>query len=263
MIEFITLLIFVILPIVGIYYSIKISENHRIKRTAMLKRQFGEDIVVIENFPIDQAVEKVIQDGLRNTIQDFREIIVGKGWIFLQVISKRIPAFTLHEDRDATVMGVYVRQLKHLSPEINIRNTKNKSFLSRRIQKQLIDQQLVWCEAEFDKNHNIFNRPGDQINTLSILTPEVLEVLMNAPGNADITIKKNQLYYMFPGNLSAEKILNELLAHSRIAAKEIEENLARWSRSYSNQDKLAEIAGSETSGTLDEVYSDELKNDRN
>lgn len=236
-----------------ILYGEWLSHNAVKKRNELLKGMLGDQIVIFRCFPIGHNYEKVVQGALKYYIQSFREMIAGDGWLYIQ-ITNRSPRLTLFEKRTVSVMNLFARELKYISPTIYIRNNRNKSTLMRANQSHINSGELVWCEAEFDKDHNIYNEPGTQIDTLSILTPEVLEVIKDAPGDADILIKRNQLYYMLSGSFSAERILKDLIEHSDVASKELEDNLKRWSRSKSNLAKLQTIHDSELSVTLVENY---------
>jgi hypothetical protein len=252
-----TVLVFVGLPLAGIVYSVKLSYKNEQKRDEMLRRLLGDDVQIKRGFPIDQKTEEIIQGGIRNTIQKYRELLVGGRWVFVQM-SSRVSVFTLFEDRTLSTLGLYAYSLNEFTPTIVIRNTHNKSFLARFIQEDLKNKTLIWCESAYDKDHNVYNQPGAQLDTLSILSPEVLEVLRNAPGNADILLKRNQLYYMLPGGLSSEKILPSLIEHGTRAAVELDDNLRRWSSAPSNQAKLNEIKSSELSVTLREQFERNL-----
>lgn len=247
------ILIFVVFPILGIWYSIKLSQRQACKRDKMLQSLLGNEITIERGFPIPQETEKVVQGGLRNTLQRYRELIIADKWLFIQV-SSTLPALTLFEDRNLTGLSLYACELQQFTPTIAIKNNKNKSFLARYIQQDITAGKLIWCEAGFDKDHDIYNEPGSQVDTLSILSPEVLEILQTSPANADILLKRNQLYYLLPGTFTAEKILPDIIRHSSRLALGLEENLARWARSSSNTQKIDEIKTNDLSVTLREKY---------
>ncbi len=248
----VVILLFVALPVIGLIYSIRRSSQFQAKRDQMLKNKFGQDVEVIRGFPINQRVEEIIQGGLSRVFQDYRELIVHDNWLYIQLTAKAISPLTMTEERNYAHTCLFARQLDELTPHIAIRNVHNRSFVSRIVQDKVKNSELIWCEAAFDVHHNIYNEPDSQVDTLSILSPEVLQRLLSPPGNADIILKRNQLYYILPGNKPAEKILAELLVHSENVAKELNENLHRWAQSMANTEKLKHIADSELSVTLRE-----------
>ncbi len=249
---FITIIIFIVFPAIGILLSVILSERQEQERGRMLKKLFGYDIKIEHGFPIDQNVEEIIQGGLKLELQKYRELIIGDKWLFIQ-LSGKLPALTLFEDRTRSTVSLYALDLETFTPTIVIRNKHNRSFVTRHLNDSFKKGELIWCEATYDKDHNIYNEPGSHIDTLSILSPEVLEVLKNAPGNADIMVKRNKMYYILTG-LSAEKILPSLIEHSAVAARELNNNLKRWSRSSANTEKLEKIKSTELSVTLRERY---------
>lgn len=250
--------IFVFVPLLGSILSIVLSNRAVRKRDELLKSKLGNDIKISRSFPINQDVEEIVQGGLSQTIQDFREIIVGKDWIYVQPTTKRFLNVTKVEERGFVTHSMFVRQLNEFTPFIVIRNANNKSLLSRKLQTKIKNKEIVWCEAAFDKDQNIYNEPNSHIDTLSILSPEVLEVLKDSPANADIILKKNQLYYILQGNRSAETTVPELLAHSNNVVRELEENLSRWAKSKTNKNKIEKIASTELAVTLREQHERKL-----
>lgn len=236
------------------FWDINREYRNRTKRQRKLKELFGDDIKVVYGFPINQDVEEVIQGGLSSTLQTYRELIYCDKWLFIQLTSGII-TMTVTENRSKVSLGLFSRKLDGYCPDILIRNSKNKSLLARHTQKDIKKRKMVWCEGAFDKDYNLYTKAEDRIDVLSILSPEVLEKLQNCPGKSDILIRRNQLYYLLPPNMSAEKILSQLLEHSTVVARELEENLRRWGRSTANQVKLEKIKSSELSVTLREMYN--------
>lgn len=253
------LLVFAIfgLAVAAAVYSVLQHAKAVERRDQMLRKKFGDDIQIERSFPLNQASEDIVQGGIAGVFQDFRELITGKTWVFIQFSSK-IPVLTRTEDRGFNAFGLFAQELEEFTPFIVIKNKKNKSLYSRAMQASVDKGELVWCEGVFDAAHNIYNEPDGQLDTLSILSPEVLEVIQDPPGDADIILKRNQLYYVFGGKYSAEDILDDLFVHSRTLAAALEENLARWGRAESNRQKLASIINTELAVTLREAYERRL-----
>lgn len=229
------------------------------KRDKMLRSSFGEDIKIYRYFPIPQDVEEVVQGGLHKFIQEFRELITGDEWLFIQPTFIVVPKFTSFEERSAATLSLFSRKIDQYSPTFVIRNRKNKSLTSRYYQTQVKNKRLVQSELDFDGLHSLYAEQGKHIQALQIMSPELLEALMNAPFRADIVIKKNQLYYILPGEKPAERVLGELFIHSTSVMKELGENLDRWAKSAANQDELERIKKSNLAVTLREAHSVPVK----
>lgn len=251
---FITLLLLTGLPLFGVYYAVKRHNRAVRARDAMLRQTFGKTTQIFRTFPIPAALEEVVQGGLHHHVQRFRELLAGEGWLFIQPTYRTLHLFTAGEDRRAVQLSLYAQDLGEVSPMFVIRNRRNPSLLSRYHQTQIERGQLVGSELEFDDGQNLYAEKGKHIQALQIMSPEVLEVLRNSPRRADIVIKKNQLYYLLPGDQPAEEALAEIRAHAGKVAAELAQNLRRWKRSAANKAEYEKIRDSELSVTLVEEY---------
>lgn len=251
---FIGLFLILGLPVLGIFWAIRADEKARLQRDKRLKKLFGDDIKIYHTFPIPHAIEEVVQGGLHVIIQRFRELIVTDSWIFIQPTYRWWGKITTREHRNAAVLSLFARKLDGFSPTFLIRNRHNTSFLSRYYQAQIKDRQLVRSELDFDNEQNLYIEQGKQIQALQILSPELLITLENAPGSADIIIRKNQLYYILPGEQPAEEIVNQLFLHSTKVMKELEDNLMRWARAESNKAEVEAIKNMDLAMTLGEMW---------
>lgn len=253
-VSFILISIMVALPLLGILWSSRLHQRAITKRDAMLKDTFGENIKIYRSFPIPQKIEEVVQGGLSNTIQRFRELIIADTWLFIQPTFRNVPKITILENRNTSILTLFSRKIEAYSPTFVVRNRQNKSLVSRYYQTQINNKQLVESELKFDDKQNLFAEKGKHIQALQIMSPELLEVLKNAPAEADIVIRKNQLYYILSGEKPAEVVLNDILAHSSIVADELTNNLERWAKSQSNRSELETIKNSDLAVTLTEQY---------
>ena len=247
------------LPILGIFWAIRAHDRTVKKRDEMLKSAFGQDIKVYRSFPIPMNIEEVAQGGLHQIIQRFRELIVTDTWLFIQPTFLSVPRITLTEDRNSSMLSLFSRKLEAYSPTFVIRNRQNKSLISRFYQVQINNNELVKSELNFDTEQNLYAEKGKHIQALQIMSPELLEVLKNAPAGADIIIRKNQLYYLLAGEKPAELVLNDILVHSAVVAKELTNNLDRWGQSQANQEELEAIKHMDLADTLTEQYQASLK----
>ena len=247
------------LPILGIFWAIRAHSRTVAKRDEMLKNTFGQETKIYRSFPIPPNIEEVVQGGLHQIIQRFRELIVADTWLFIQPTFLSIPRITLTEDRNSSILSLFSRKLEAYSPTFVIRNRQNKSLVSRFYQVQINTNELVKSELNFDTEQNLYAEKGKHIQALQIMSPELLEVLKNAPANADIIIRKNQLYYIMSGEKPAELVLNDVLAHSAIIEKELTNNLERWAQSQANQEELESIKNMDLAVTLTEQYQASLK----
>ena len=241
-------------PLLGIFCLVRRSEATIRSRDKLLRSLLGEDIKIFRSFPIPQDIEAIIQGGLHQTIQRFREIIVNDSWIFIQPTYRNIPTITLSEERNAAILSLYATKLQHYSPTFIIRNQQNNSLLSRYHQRQVHNKQFIPSELNFDDKQNLYAERGKHLQALQIMSPELLDVLKDAPGKADLIIRKNILYYVLPGEQSAEKILPMIIEHSKIATLELEDNLERWAKSASNTEELDEIKKLDLAVTLREAW---------
>ena len=250
----IVLTVFIVFPLAGLIFSALLSNRAIKKRDATLHQKLGDDISIYRGFPIPQNHEEVAQGALAQIFNNYRELIVHDNWLFIQLSSHKNTALTIAEEKGIALMSIFAVKLDYFTPHIIIHNKQNRSIAARILQDKLTNKELIWCEAGFDVDHDIYNQANMQLDTLSILSPEVLEALKNPPGNADMILKRNYLYYIIPGNQPAEKITPDLLQHSRKALAELNNNLKRWAASAANKAKIEEIKTTELAVTQIEQY---------
>lgn len=222
-------------------------------REYKMKQLFGHEVKV-DNHIYNHAVEDTLLGALADDIHNIKEAVYSGEWIYAQRVGAYIYSSNIATDNVFGRLSIFACPLDFYTPQIAIRNGSRKKFLVSHVQTRIRNQELVWCEAGFDKNHDIYNEPGMQVDTLSILSPEVLDVLQHAPKNADILLKRNILYYYIPGSHAPEKILPALLEHKQRALAELNDNLYRWARSAANQDKVAAIKATELAVTPRERF---------
>lgn len=200
------------------------------------------DTKIIHGFPIPQAIESKVQYVLRQTIQKFRILVLHKNWFFIQVTSGRLSAVTIFEDRTLLIASVFCMTLDYQSPTMAIRRKEAGNFILRPFVQDIKSGKLIWCEGVFSAEQEVYCDPTDHVDVLQILSPETLEVIQKPPFGADIIIFKDQLYYIFHNNQTAEKLIPLVLQHATVVKQQLEDNLARWTRAASNQQKVNEIA---------------------
>lgn len=252
---FITLFMLVGIPMLGLLWSIRANERAVTRRDQMLKKVFGEHVKIDRGFPIPEVIERIIQGGLRYTLQQFREIIVDENkWLFVQPTHLKTSKLTKGEDRGIATHSLFARHLLHESPTFLIRNKANPSFISRHLQIQITNRQFVPSELQFDNDQGLYIEQGHHIEALQLMSPELLITLGNAPFNADIIIRKNQLYYMLAGEKPAELVLKQLIAHSEAVARELNDNLEKWAQSSANQAAVDRVQNTTLATTLAEKW---------
>jgi hypothetical protein len=251
---FIFLFILFGIPMLGIFWVMRAHEHTLAKRDEFFKRKYGDSIRIYRTFPIPAEIEEVVQGGLHQIIQRFRELIVGDTWLFIQPTFSRIPILTITENRNASALSLFSLRLENYSPTFVIRNRRNRALISRYFQTQINNNQLVRSELDFDTEQSLFAEQGKHVQALQIMSPELLIVLKNAPASADIIIKKNQLYYILPGEKPAEDVLDDILAHSKVVAASLEDNLRKWALSEANKAELEKIKESDLAVTLREMH---------
>lgn len=253
-IAFIATMIFFLIPILGIYWVYRLADRTEAKRDKMLRGKFGEDLKIYRSFPLPADKEEIVQGGLFFIIQHFRELLVSDGWLFIQPTFRGIRKLTMFEDRNRAVLSLFAQTFDSYSPTFVIRNRQNKSLVSRYFQTQIKNGKMVRSELDFDNDQVLYAERDKHIQTLQIMSPELLLVLKNAPAKADIIIKKNQLYYIMSGEKPAEKVLNDILVHSQTVVRELTDNVTRWGRSAANTEEYERIKNTELSVTLGELY---------
>lgn len=229
------LLILLGIPIIGgTILELRLAARGIKRRNARLVSAFGSDIDILEGFPIPPEIERVVQGALAHTLNSYRYIVAGNGWLFIQPTHRFLPTFTVSEMRDGVVFSVYAVTLAIESPETLIRHRSRSGFLVSWLAGSVANGTYIWCEGVVDKDQQIYSRPELRLDVLSILSPEVLELVQNPPYNADIYIRKNQLYYIFPSARQAYELVPTLRRHSVKLVPELEANIRRWADTPSN-----------------------------
>jgi len=106
-----------------------------------------------------------------------------------------------------------------------------------------------------DKDYDIFSEKGGELDALSILSPDALEPLHDAPYGSTVMIKHDKLYYMIYGHKSVEETFVAIDSHSKRAISALEDNIGRWSRSQANKDKVDKLLA-QPIGVSDVEYFD-------
>lgn len=236
----------------GLAVMLVVGLKTQSKRDGRIKARPGDDVQIIRGFPINQQHEEVIQGALEHTIQEYDYMISGDNWLFVRhPAALKAPAEDFRLFAPLTVFAVTIAEY---TPTIAIRNRGARNFTVRTITENINGKKLVWCEGVFDAEQRIFSTPDMRIDALSVLSPEVLEVLQNPPYGADIYLKRNQLYYFVASRRGAEELVPAFREHAKKLTHELEANLQRWGRAPSNRDKQQQIVDTELSVTLREQW---------
>jgi hypothetical protein len=86
--------------------------------------------------------------------------------------------------------------LPKVLPHIQLLSKKAKADVKR----DLANAQNLQLEGDFDKYFSLQIESGQQIDTLSVLTPEIMQTLISYNNTEDIEILNNQLYFISRGD---------------------------------------------------------------
>lgn len=247
----ILLLLFVALMFVAAFFVMGIMSSRQEKR---IKKALGNDIEIEYNFPIKQMHERIIHGALKKLPQGIRIVVTGSDWLFAQPSHNTIPLSTSGDHITVYAVTICAFHLRHYSPEIAIQHRSHRNILSDSVQQEIASGELVRCEGAFEAKQRIYATPNTQLDVLSILSPEVLVVMQHPPFDADLYIKRDQLYYLFHTDKQVEKVMPSVIKHAEQVRVELEDNLARWARSASNQEKVAIIKNTPLAYTLRELH---------
>lgn len=179
---------------------------------------------------LDEYVQRVVNAALQQPPKAIDEMVTANGWMYMLCSNSLGPFISL-----------YVFDLEEYSPHILMRRS-NYSGTALRFFAQLVQSQsLLLCEGIVDKDYDIFSVKGGELDALSILSPDALEPLHDAPHDATIIIKHDKLYYMMYGHKSVEATFSAIDAHAKRAIPALEDNIRRWSRSQANKDKVDQL----------------------
>lgn len=205
---------------------LRISESATRRRDRKIREAFGSSKVYK-----DGRLPENLQRQLNGLLQQpssyigVGETIAAKNWTYF----------------DVGWVTVLACKHREVSPYIIVRRDTAKGNLSRLWVDRMTDDSLVYCEGIVDKDFDIYCHAQDEIDTLAILSPEVLDELRRAPHSASIVLKRDVAYYVLAGSHDPLTSLEKLLTHAQHFIPELEENLGRFARSRANKDKIAQI----------------------
>ncbi|MBP7760455.1 hypothetical protein KA093_01530 [Candidatus Saccharibacteria bacterium] len=233
-----------------IYRFIVRDKQNDPSRIARLKQNFGVQNIQ-QGFPIDQSSEEIIQGVFDTPIQAYNQLLEGDTWLYIQVTS------LTGQDHNFNVISpwsvtVFARRLDAYFPSIACVHA-GYSIRQTAYIRAIENGQLVLCEGIISKDYRLYAQPDMRLDALSIFTPEVLKRIPSSPAQASLMLRKNILYYILPGNLAPEEMLESLLAHSNDLSVALVENAHRWAASAANHDKLQSIIDSELGVALREL----------
>lgn len=249
----IVMVVVVVLLGIAIVFFVKRSARKLVEQHRNIEKAVGEPVMIERRFPIEQEHERVIQGALATPVQAIRYVVSGNGWLFVQPTADAF-VMTDFEDRGLVLLSVCAFTLQHMTPEIIIRSEAGIKCVVRALQTKIDNATLIPCEGVFQESQRLFADPAIALDVLSILSPEVLEVLQQPPYSADIYLKHNQLYYTYSSNDGAEIAVPKLMSHARKIISELEDNLGRWAAAPSNAEALNRITNTPLAETLAETW---------
>lgn len=230
------------------------SQKRLKQKDDQIRRVLGPNTQIKRGFPIAPELERIVQGALAKPFQTYRYIVSDEDWLFAQITQRNFVVLTSGEERSGIALSMFAMTLDNITPEIAIRHSGGFKFIVRTLQSKIDKGDLAPCESLFEELQRLYSDPQIKLDVLSILSPEVLEALQNPPYQADIYLKRNQLYYLFSSNDSADIAVPELRSHARLVKRELDDNLSRWGSAPSNQSLLKSIKDQPLAHTLVERW---------
>jgi|JI10StandDraft_1071094.scaffolds.fasta_scaffold99844_3 hypothetical protein len=240
-----TILVFVGLAFYGSRAEIKKHVRNIKSRQKTVEAAVGQHVTyTYQPLALDEYVQRVVNAALQQPPKSIDEMVTANGWMYMLCSNSLGPFISL-----------YVFDLEEYSPHILMRRS-NYGGTTLRFFAQLVESQsLLLCEGIVDKDYDIFSEKGGELDALSILSPDALEPLHDAPYGSTVMIKHDKLYYMIYGHKSVEETFVAIDSHSKRAISALEDNIGRWSRSQANKDKVDKLLA-QPIGVSDVEYFD-------
>lgn len=179
---------------------------------------------------LDETMQRVVNAVLQQPPDEVDQYEKSQNWLYIRF-----------RNLVGTFMTVYVFDMTEYSPHILMTATGYKGTVMRFFTQLVKEQNMLYVEGMVDKDFDVFTHAGYELDTLAILSPNVLEVLHQAPYGATIMIKHDKLYYLLYGKKNLRKTFETIAEHASRAIPVVEEGLRRWARSETNHEKLQKI----------------------
>lgn len=168
-------------------------------------------------------------DGLTNYIAEN-----GK-WFIAQPIVAPYPRDVLDGSarsiffvRAARCYTVYAVKLPTTFPKMIFDFKSNKKTHFEDYRAQLATDDLVLCEGVFTKDCHVYSRENEQVEVLSIATPEVLIALRDHSEGADVFVMDEWLYFVYDRKLApTTDELERLVSGAAIIERAFVDNIPR------------------------------------
>lgn len=227
-----------------------------------IKKALGDDVTIENTFPIIQQHERIIHGVLKKMPPALRIVVTGKDWLFAQPIHRKSDISVNGDYLVANTITICAFHMNQYVPEILIEHKSLRNIMMDGVQQKIAAGELIWCEGVFEANHRVYARPEVKFDILSILSPEVLDAMQSPPYKADMYVKRDQLYYLFHTSHPVEKAMPIVMKHASRVRHELEDNLARYTRSRSNSDNVARWKNTPLALTLHEITYGEPRKKR-
>ncbi len=217
-------------------------------RQSKIREAVGRNVSFSENTGwLREDRQRVVNAVLQQPPRGYEDVIAGDDWFSIRT-GNGIDAF----------ITIYAFTMTEYAPHILMRRT-NYQGLALRFFAQLVERQsLLSIEGIVDDDYDIFTTKGNEIDAMTILSPDALLPLDNAPFDATVVMKHDMLYYLIWTPLRIEDTFQKVNKHRCIAQPALEDNLKRWARTPANKKKRVEMLQTPI-GLSDQEYFDQPK----
>lgn len=218
------------------------SSGYKRKRT--LEARLKQSLQYVDNHEILTVEDqRIINAVLQQPPEDnLIEYVRGENW-----------QYGSFANTVGTYTSFYSFDLTGYSFEILMRRAGYGSTALRFFTRIIESGKLLYVEGVIDKDYDIFAPKGLSIEAMSVLSPEVLEVLRHSPKNATLLIKRNTLFYIVYGASKLEADYDAFKFHAKSAVRELDDNLIRFAAGTANRE-IVKHAKDTPVGISDEEY---------
>ncbi|HEY5442736.1 MAG TPA: hypothetical protein VIJ68_04315 [Candidatus Saccharimonadales bacterium] len=112
-------------------------------------------------------------------------------------------------------------RLPKVLPHLLLSSKKSRAY----IQKDLLDSQTLELEGDFNDYFKLQIEKGQQVDALTVLTPDVMQVLVNYNKSEDIEILGWNLYFILNGDKRAAEDVQSLIQSVVELTEQIVQNI--------------------------------------
>lgn len=210
-------------------------------RVAMMSYRFDK-IQVYRNHDLPTELQRQMNLLFQQPVGRYIEVINTRQWTFYDTkmgTTSEIP------------LRVIAYKHEYRAPYTIVRRNGMSGDMSRLWIDRMDEPAMVNVESAVSKDFTITCEPGWELDVMTILSPEVLDVMRQVPFGASIKLRRGIIYcYTFENVAHAHRI-KQLVMFCDGLAKELDENLRRWQKSQANQTKLDALM-SQPDGKTDE-----------